>query len=207
MAFLRRREIYIAITFIVGILMVFDFFLNIGFLNQSAATLRDWVVILSYFAIVVGMVNLYIFHSRKIMEKNSQWGFSAWLILITSIVILIGVFSGVGHPVYSFLFKNVYGALGPSGYGIMAFFIASAAFRALRVRNIESLVLVTAVVFTLLYRAPVGGIIPFVPAIGVWIQKVPNTGGMRGIIIGLAIGAIGMGIRTLIGRERGYLPE
>jgi hypothetical protein len=207
MAFLRRREIYIAITFIVGILMVFDFFLNVGFLNQSAATLRDWVVILSYFAIVVGMVNLYIFHSRKIMEKNSQWGFSAWLILITSIVILIGVFSGVGHPVYSFLFKNVYGALGPSGYGIMAFFIASAAFRALRVRNIESLVLVTAVVFTLLYRAPVGGIIPFVPAIGVWIQKVPNTGGMRGIIIGLAIGAIGMGIRTLIGRERGYLPE
>ena len=51
------------------------------------------------------------------------------------------------------------------------------------------------------------GIIPFIPAIGVWIQKVPNTGGMRGIIIGLAIGAIGMGIRTLIGRERGYLPE
>lgn len=207
MSLLKRREIYIGITFVTGILTILDFFLDIDLLNNLTATLTEWVVLLAYFAIVLGLVNLYVFHGKRISRKTPQWMFSAWLLFVTSIVILIGVTSGTQDPTYRFLFKNVYGALGPSGYGIMAFFIASAAFRALRTRTVESFILVLAVIFTLLYRAPVGGIIPLIPEIGDWIQSVPSTGGMRGIIIGMAIGAIGMGLRTLIGRERGYLPE
>lgn len=207
MSLLRRREPYIAITFVVGLLTISDFFLNIELLNSVSATLRDWVVLLAYFAIVLGIVNIYVFHGRRIIRQQSQWIFSGWLLLIMSIVTVIGVFSGVGHPFYDFLFRNVYGALGPSGYGIMSFFIASAAFRALRVRSLDGLILLVAVIFTLLYRAPVGGIMPLIPDIGDWIQAVPSTGGMRGIIIGMAIGAIGMGLRTLLGYERGYLPE
>lgn len=207
MSLLKRRELYIGITFVTGILTISDFFLDIDLLNNLTATLTEWVVLLAYFAIVLGLVNLYVFHGKRISGKTPQWIFSAWLLFVTSIVIIIGVTSGVQDPTYSFLFKNVYGALGPSGYGIMAFFIASASFRALRTRTVESFILVLAVIFTLLYRAPVGGIIPLIPEIGDWIQSVPSTGGMRGIIIGMAIGAIGMGLRTLIGRERGYLPE
>lgn len=207
MSLLRRREPYIVITLVTGIITISDFFLDIDLLNNLTATLTEWVVLLAYFAIVLGLVNMYLFHGKRISGKGPQWMFSAWLLFVASIVILIGVTSGVQNPMYSFLFKNVYGALGPSGYGIMAFFIASAAFRALRTRTLESSMLILAVIFTLLYRAPIGGIIPFIPEIGDWIQSVPSTGGMRGIIIGMAIGAIGMGLRTLIGRERGYLPE
>jgi len=204
---MRRREIYIAITMITGLLMIVDFFVDAGALNTVAAELRNWVVILTYFAVVLGLVNISIFHTKRITKRSSKWIYSAWLIFIIVSVTLLGVFGGTEHPMYKFLFQNIYGVLGPCGYGIMAFFIASAAYRVLRVKNIEALVLLLAVVLTLLYRAPIGGIIPLVPEIGDWIQSVPSTGGMRGIIIGMAIGAIGMGLRVLLGHERGYLPE
>lgn len=207
MSFFRRRELYVAITFITGLLTIFDYFISFDALNNTAAALRNWVVLIAYFAIVLGLVNTFVFHGRRVFRKGQQWVYSAWLLFVVVSITLIGIFSGSNHPIYSFLFTNVYGALGPSGYGIMAFFIASAAFRALRARSFEALILLTAVVFTLLYRAPVGGIIPFIPQIGNWIQAVPSAGGMRGIIIGMAIGAIGMGLRTLLGYERGYLPE
>jgi hypothetical protein len=205
LAILRRREIYIAITLITGFLMVGDYFIDIEYLNNFSALLRNWTVILAYFAIVIGLINSLIFHGRRVQRKRPQWYYSAWLLFVLVTITFIGVFAGVEHPVYSFLFTNVYGALGPSGYGIMTFFIASAAFRALRATSWEGLVLVLAVIFTLMYRAPVGVIIPFAPEVGAWINEVPSTGGMRGIIIGMAIGTIGMGLRTLLGYERGYI--
>jgi hypothetical protein len=36
-------------------------------------------------------------------------------------------------------------------------------------------------------------------------MNVPNTAGFRGIMMGTAIGAIGLGLRILLGKERGFL--
>ena len=116
MSIFRRREIYVGITLISGILTISDFFLDINILNTIATTLTDWVVLLAYFAIVLGVINIYIFHGQRISRQQSQWIYSAWLLLVMSVVVVIGVVSGVENPIYSFLFTNVYGALGPSGY-------------------------------------------------------------------------------------------
>jgi hypothetical protein len=191
----------------VGITIVLDYFLKIGPLNDAAAALMKYVVLIGYLAVALGLINIYFFHVRRVTRQSSQWMFSAWLIIVTSSVTLIGIFAGRDHAVYSFLFKNVYSILAPAGYGIMTFFMASAAFRALRVRTIEALVLAVSIIATLLYRAPFGALIPGVMEFGDWISAVPSAAGMRGIIIGMALGAIGMGLRTMIGYERGHLPE
>ncbi|GAH30852.1 unnamed protein product, partial [marine sediment metagenome] len=38
-----------------------------------------------------------------------------------------------------------------------------------------------------------------------WIFDVPNTATMRGVMMGAALGAIALAVRTLMGIERGYL--
>jgi len=207
MSIIRRREIYISLTFIIGILTIVDYFIRFDPLNTVSATLRNWAVLLAYFAIVIGLVNIFIIHANIVIKRAPQWIYSAWLLFILISITFIGVCFGVEHPIYRFLFTNVYGVLGPCGYGIMAFFIASAAFRALRGRSLEAMTLVVTLIITLLYRAPIGGLIPYIPVIGNWIQLTPVTGGMRGIIIGMALGALGMALRTLLGYERGYLPK
>ncbi len=61
----------------------------------------------------------------------------------------------------------------------------------------------------LLSQAPIGAVIhEGFPGLGTWLYNVPNAAGNRAITIGIAVGAISLAIRQLIGVERGYLgPE
>jgi hypothetical protein len=46
---------------------------------------------------------------------------------------------------------------------------------------------------------------PGFATMGNWLNQVPSTAGNRGYIIGAAIGAIAVSLRTMIGKEIGYL--
>jgi hypothetical protein len=91
-------------------------------------------------------------------------------------------------------------------YSIIAFFITSAAYRTFRARNVEAALVLVAGILMVCKNAPVMTAFwaPFVN-IGDWIFDVPNMSAMRAVIIGTALGAIALAVRTLLGMERGYL--
>ena len=102
-------------------------------------------------------------------------------------------------------------------FSLLAFFVASAAYRAFRARNKEATLLLVAAVIVMIGRVPVGSylyhLIPWVGSrypnflndITSWIMNYPNTAGQRGIMIGAALGAVSMALRMLLGIERSYL--
>ena len=91
-------------------------------------------------------------------------------------------------------------------FALLAFFIASAAFRAFRARNTEAGLLLGSAILVLLGRAPIGRLISdSLPEITNWIIDVPNNAGRRAIIIGAALGAIVTGLRVLLGMERQHV--
>lgn len=91
-------------------------------------------------------------------------------------------------------------------FALLAFFIASAAFRAFRARNTEAGLLLGSAILVLLGRAPIGRLInDSLPEITNWIIDVPNNAGRRAIIIGAALGAIVTGLRVLLGMERQHV--
>jgi hypothetical protein len=47
--------------------------------------------------------------------------------------------------------------------------------------------------------------VPVVKTVGQWIYDIPNMATNRAVTIGAALGLVALAVRTLLGRERGYL--
>jgi hypothetical protein len=91
-------------------------------------------------------------------------------------------------------------------FALLAFFIASAAFRAFRARNVEAALLLGSAILIMLGRVPLGRAISgWLPWISDWIIDIPNNAGRRAIMMGAALGAIATSLRVILGLERSHL--
>ena len=100
-------------------------------------------------------------------------------------------------------------------YSFLAFFVASASYRAFRAKNREATLLLIAAFIILLGRTPFGmmvtGWIPDsasllqIPNLAIWIMNSPNLAGQRAIMIGIGLGVVSMSLRLILGIERSYL--
>jgi uncharacterized membrane protein len=73
------------------------------------------------------------------------------------------------------------------------------------VRSLESFFFVLFAVIVLLGQVPVSIYLwPEFPVIKDWILNVPTLAGVRGILLGVALGVIATGLRVLTGADRPY---
>jgi len=145
-------------------------------------------------------------------REPGSWNSIALLIglVITVVVGLIG-FKKYGSPFHMqspFMFVYTYAIvpLQATMFALLAFFIASASYRAFRARNTVATLLLVSAVIVMLGRVPIGAAIShFFPAAQEWIMDIPQLAAKRGIQIGAALGAVSMSLRILLGIERSYL--
>jgi hypothetical protein len=103
------------------------------------------------------------------------------------------------------IFDHIQFPLQAATFSLLAFFVATAAYRGLRMRSPEAVAFVLTAVVVLIGQVPVGRYLgDVVPALKDWILNVPSTAGVRGIIIGVALGTIATGVRVLMGFDRPY---
>jgi hypothetical protein len=108
--------------------------------------------------------------------------------------------------VFTWLYDHVFFPCNATMFALLAFFIASAAFRAFRARNAESALLLGAAILVMIGLVPIGrALSPVFPEIEEWIMDVLNTTGRRAIMMGAALGAIATGLRVILGIERSHL--
>jgi hypothetical protein len=106
----------------------------------------------------------------------------------------------------TWIYDHVFAPCDATMFALLAFFVASAAFRAFRARNVESALLLGSAIIILLARAPIGrAISTSLPDVAQWILDIPSNGGRRAIIMGAAVGAIATGLRVILGIERSHL--
>ncbi|QUL98286.1 MAG: hypothetical protein IMF26_09700 [Candidatus Fermentithermobacillus carboniphilus] len=202
-----KRELPIAVAFVVGVLMIVSFFFTSKPLSNAAEIVQDWGVIVSAFALGLASVNLIQIHAKKIARgKGLDWLYSGSLIVSMIGMALLGIIKGPTHKTYQFWFDALFVPGQATVYAMTGFFIASAAYRAFRVRNVDAAILLVSAAILMLANVPIGERLwSQLPAVGDWLMDVPNLAGQRGMLIGAGIGGIASGLRVLLGIERSYL--
>jgi hypothetical protein len=189
-----------------AVIAIGDYFILLPPLNNLASELYFWIVIMVSVSTGIGLINLVLYHTRRISRRDNNWPYSVQVIVLLIATFAIGLGWGINSPQFTFLFANTFSVMIATLYGLVAFFIVGAAYRSFQARNMEAALLLVAAIFVMLKNAPIGETIwSGFPLIGAWLMNVPNTAGFRGIMMGTAIGAIGLGLRILLGKERGFL--
>jgi hypothetical protein len=120
---------------------------------------------------------------------------------------LLGILGGVGEgTLFHWIFRHVQVPMHATMFSLLAFFIASAAYRAFRLRHRQATVLLVAATFVMLGSVPLGQALwKDLPAVSSWVLTTPSLAAQRGLILGAALGAVATALRILLGIERGWL--
>jgi hypothetical protein len=204
-----RRTIPLVLTFVVGMYPIFAFFVPHRYVSNLNQDLDTWLVIVAAFALPLGVVNLVMTNIDKIKTRRRGWPDSIVLIAGLCLMTFYGIMGGDQgfHPDFQRMFVNVVSPLQATMFSLLAFYVASAAYRAFRARNIEATVLLIAAIVVMMGRIPFGDMITGgrMTPLSEWLMTKPNAAAQRGIIIGAALGAASMQIRVILGIERTYL--
>jgi len=207
----RRHGPYLTVT----LLIIFFFITYIFAVPQPVQLfgnqLSQWAAIVAYFAIIVGTIDIIRFHLKPLRTKEAgQWQYSVLLLLVTAIGLVTGILgeisggagAGVNYPPFAWIYNAIYVPSNATVYAILVFYIASASYRAFRIRNVQAGLLVVIGFIMMLSNIGLGYVIwpGFVP-LGNWINAGPVAAAFRPIIIGSGLGVIITGLRALMGRE------
>lgn len=192
------------VLFLVSMILLADYAWKDAILASISTELNNWAVIIGAFALGLGAYSLVMRHSRIIMRRETMWPYSATLLVTMMVFIIVGLTSGsITSFTYNWIYTAIIQPISSTLYGMNAFFIASASYRAFKARSLEALLLLVAAIFLMLMNAPIGGVIhPILPRIGKTIWDFVGATGMRAILIGIGIGTLALGLRIMIGQEK-----
>jgi peptidoglycan/LPS O-acetylase OafA/YrhL len=221
-----KRQVPLIITFLVGSLLIVSVFSPPMQSMQENSTL--FFDIIAVFAFFLGGGNLVRIHLQKLIRRKGDWAFSIVTLAGFSIMLAFGLFK-LGNPggitaqltesgsYFQTVFDYVINPLSATMYSLLAFFVASASYRAFRAKNREATILLIAAFIVLMGRTPFGTAVtgwipdPFsvlrIPDMSIWIMSSPNLAGQRAIMIGIGLGVVSMSMRVILGIERTYLGE
>ena len=206
-----RRQIPLALTFIVGMIITINWFVDIKPLADLSNIILNFNTVMVAFMMGFAGVNLLVIHTKRIQRNMSQGNlFDAAIsvLLLGSLIIwtAVGIFVGRSSDTYQWMYTNFNLPLYSTAYAATLFYLASATYRVIRARSTETTILVVVGIVVIMANMPM--FVTYVPALLViksWIETVMVTAAYRAITIGVGLGGILMGVRTLLAMETGFL--
>ena len=203
-----KRQVPMLIVSITGILMTIQYFIPHPWSDALYSNALDWLVIIGIFAMPLGIYSMVRMQLSKIQRKVKGWGYS-----VVSLVCLFTMLS-MGYTqkcleagsFFMKIFEFIYIPIQATMFSLLAFYIASAAYRAFRARNLLATIVLGGAIIVMIGRVPIGEAIhPILPDFASWIMNVPNMAAQRAIMIGLGLGAASTAMKIVLGIERSYM--
>ena len=183
MIFLKRQFATFVLIFM-GLLTLSGNFINspvlIDFVEKDAT---QWYEIIAGFAAFLGVLNLLKLHFNKIGYKKKNWEYSIFTLISFFIMIVFGFFyNNVDVPfgahlknegsAFYWVFNYIYLPLASTMFALLAFFVASASYRAFRIRNFEATLLLISGILLMIGRVPIGELVPWYIVILIYTSSI-----------------------------------
>ncbi|HVM72559.1 MAG TPA: hypothetical protein VMT91_12435 [Anaerolineales bacterium] len=196
------------------IAIAFGFLVLAGYIfplfGQFYLFILNIAVILTGFAVLVGVSNLLIVHSGKIRHKQKGAIYSVILIISLLVTFLLGLVAHFSTSV-SGLFNEAFLSIQlPIETSLMAVLVVTLTYASIRLlrqrRNLLSVIFLVTAFLIMVGTAPWPflGDVPVLSALRVWIAQIPASAGARGILLGVGLGTLTTGLRILFGADRPY---
>jgi len=221
------------ITGLVGALLIVSYYVPHPPFDSVERKIPDYFNIIAAFAFILGGGNLLRIHLTRISRRDHEWLYSVVTVTGFLVMLVLGLLKMTGAEgsafgvqanldladarlLYDWLYRAIFVPCQATMFSLLAFFVASASYRAFRAKTPEATVLLLAAFVILVGRTPVGHLItawmpePFsdyfhIPNLSAWLMSFPNTAGQRTIQIGIALGIISNSLRLILGVERSHL--
>ena len=215
-----KNVVPVVLTAIVGILLILSFFVPHPVIADPAQILQDWAIVIVASGYVLGTANVYRVNGEGAIKRQKDWAYK-WVLLgsMTAMMVIGFFFSGgtrfldEGSP-FKWGYDYLYSPMQSTMFSLLAFFIASAAFRAFRIRTVDAALLAIAALIVMIGRVPIGNLLTSglpeawqLPTWANWLLEWPQNAAKRGIAIGAGLGVMATGLRIILGIERSHMRE
>ena len=205
-----RKGLPVLVAVLVGVVTLIGLLMGDGLLAQAGDLLLQWAGFLAAFALLLGVLNLLLVHLGRLAQGS---GYSAILVLSLLAVLGLGLTDllGITEAGVALAFAWVQAPLEAALASLLAFFLLFAGFQLLkRQQTIGAALFAGTAIFLLSSRVLVT--LPLLPEnvgrvlaqANTWIDQIIVTAGMRGLLIGIALGTITLSLRLLAGIEQPY---
>jgi len=223
-----KRTVPLLITFIVGwVLILSVFFPCAEGLGEDFSVFFD---IIASIAFILGGGNLIKMFGKKIVRRQPGWGYPLVAVIGFVVTLVVGLLKmRITGPslinikgdyiaqgsyfqwIYDYMFKPCQATM----FALLAFYVASAAYRAFRAKNTDAVILLVTAFIILFGRTFLGTLATIwmpqeleflkIPNVANWIMIVINQSGNRAIMIGISLGIIATSLKIILGIDRSYL--
>ena len=165
----------------------------------------NWGLIIGGGAMAVGVISMVRTYYKKATSKNDPNRYYSYITLVCVLVMtLIGFVTGINpDTLFNDVFMNIMAPLESTMFSLLAFYIASAAFRSFRLKSFSAGLLLFAAILVMLAQIPTGEVIsPAIPKISAWIMDYPNVAAQRAILIGISIGVVATALKIILGIDK-----
>ncbi len=202
--------IWAAVAIGTGLIVLLGYFIELQVLLGLRLLLLQWAVLLAAAALLVGLFNLLSVHWSKVSLQEAGWPYSAILILFFLVTLVLGLIFGPDYEVVRLLFNYVQLPVEASLTALLAVALTLAGFRLVsRRKDLVSVIFLGSALLVLIGTGPWPVASDSLIAQGVgdlraWISQVWAAGGARGVLLGVALGAVTTGLRILLAADRPY---
>jgi hypothetical protein len=202
-----KRDLPVIIIAVFGLAIVAELFVPYSTLTDYKTFMGTLTSIIYYAAFGIGWF-YGISAEYQMIRRNRNWqqyfvsaGFFGMLILQSYIVFFYNFPNTVVTPEYRWAMLNIYQWQSQAQYGIMFLYQCGAVYRVLRLRSMETIVLAIAALAFIFRSIPLFSSIPGIMEFGDWVSGAPVLAGTRAATMTSSIGALVVGLRSLVGKE------
>jgi hypothetical protein len=195
------------ILLIVGLgATLISWYFSIPQVDSIANELNIWNMNIETFTLFVGLLTISARYINSIRNRDELWPYRLYAMILMVVWIIMGMRVGIYSNLYQTAFLSTKITLHIAILGQLVFFVTSAGYRVLRIRNFRTALYSLCFIAIVVANAPwVLGPFPVADKISFWLLNNPAMAGGRALLLTGGIGGVVLGVRLLLGLEKGSL--